>query len=85
MCIRTNTRFELVMRYSIQIYYRDTLLPGFLCYLKSTLGKFLFYLLQWKPFKNDEKCFFFTLKALFLLNIFIFLTWRFRNVEKGFD
>ena len=25
---------------------------------------------NWKPFKNDEKCFHFTLKALFVLKIF---------------
>ena len=85
MCIRTNTRFELVMRYSIQICYRDTLFPGFLCYLKSTLGSFYFICFNESHLKMMKNAFFFTLKALFVLNIFIFLTWLFRNVEKGCD
>ena len=28
-------------------------------------SKKLFYLLQWKPFKNDENCFIFRLKSFF--------------------
>ena len=31
----------------------------------SHLLKKLFYLLQWKPFKNDAKCFLFHLKSSF--------------------
>ena len=35
------------------------------------------------PFKNDEKCFlYFTLKALFVLNIFNFLSRTFGHIEK---
>ena len=40
-----------------------------------------FYLLQWKPFKNYEKCFL-ILKALFTPEIFKFLSWLFGDVEK---
>ena len=40
------------------------------------------YLLHWKPFKNDEECFYFFLKALFVLKIFKFLPWLFSHVEK---
>ena len=38
----------------------------------------LFYLLQWKPFKNDDKCF-------FVLKIFKVLSWSFCRVEKRLD
>ena len=31
----------------------------------STFKKKMFYLLQWKPFKNDKKCFLFHLKSSF--------------------
>ena len=55
--------------------------------LKARLSpsKKLFYLLQEKPFKNDEKMknvFCFILKALFVLQIFKFLFWIFGDVEK---
>ena len=51
------------------------------CLLKSDsyLPKNFFYLLQWKPFKNDEKCFLFVLKAP---KRFKFLFWIFDHVEK---
>ena len=39
-------------------------------------------LLQWKPFKNDEKCFLFYLKNSFL-KIFKFLFWLFGHIEKN--
>ena len=41
-----------------------------------------FYLLRWKPFKNEEKCFYFHL--LFVLKMFKFLPWLFGHVEKRF-
>ena len=41
-----------------------------------------FYLPQWNPFKNDENCFYYILKALFVLKIFKFLSWLFGHVEK---
>ena len=37
------------------------------------------YLLQWKPSKNDEKCFLF---HLFVLKIVKFLSWLIGYVEK---
>ena len=40
---------------------------------------------NWKPFKNDEKYFHFTLKALFVLKIFKFLPWFFGYVLKRLD
>ena len=54
------------------------------CLLESDsyLPKKLFYLLHWKPFKNDEKCFLFHLKSSFCLKIFTFLFWVFDHVEK---
>ena len=42
-----------------------------------------FYLLQWKPFENDEICFLFFLKFDFVLKIFKFLSrffWPFRKM-----
>ena len=40
-------------------------------------------LLQWKPFKNDEKnAFDIILKALFVFKIFKFLFWLFGHIEK---
>ena len=40
---------------------------------------------NWKLFKNDGKFFYFPLKALFVLKIFIFLSWLFGHVEKQLD
>ena len=48
----------------------------------SHLLKTLFYLLQWKPFKSDEKPFFLNLKVLFVLKLFKFLYWLFGHEEK---
>ena len=45
-------------------------------------SKYLCYLLHWKPFKNDEKCFYFILEALFVLKIFKFLSWPFGHADK---
>ena len=38
------------------------------------------YLLQGKPFKNDEKCFLIDLKSSFVLKIFNVLCWIFDNL-----
>ena len=40
---------------------------------------------QLKDFKNDEKCFLFHLKALFVVKICKFLSWLFDHVEKRLD
>ena len=48
----------------------------------SPSKKNLCYLLHWKPFKNDEKYFYFILKAFFVLQIFKFLSWLFGHVGK---
>ena len=41
-------------------------------------------LLEWKPFKNDEKnAFYIILKALFVFKIFKFLFWLFGHIEKN--
>ena len=51
--------------------------------LKSKSYLLKFYLLQWKPSKNDEKFFFFVIfKAIFVLKIFNFLIWLVGHVEK---
>ena len=47
-----------------------------------TFQKNLFYLVDWKPFKNDGKCFYFVLKAFFVLEIFRFLSQYFCHVGK---
>ena len=42
------------------------------------------YLPNWKPFKNDEKCFLFRLKSSFCpQDIFKFLSWLFGHFEKA--
>ena len=38
---------------------------------------------KWKPYKNDEKCFLFHLKVLFVLQIFKFLPWLFGHLHKN--
>ena len=49
----------------------------------SHLPKKMFYLFQWKPFKNDQKMFFyFILKALLVVKIFKFLSWLSGHAEK---
>ena len=45
----------------------------------SRLPKFCFI---WFNFKDDEKGFYFTLKAVSVLKIFKFLSWMFGHVEK---
>ena len=56
----------------------------FLGILKSDshFPKKLFNLLLWKPFKNDESTFSFVLNAVFVLKLFIFLSWLFGHLEK---
>ena len=48
----------------------------------SLFKKILCYLPDWKLFENDEKYFYFNLKALFVLNIFKILSRRFGHVGK---
>ena len=40
---------------------------------------------NWKPFKNDEKCFLFNLKSSFRSQDIKFLSWLFGLVEKQLD
>ena len=40
---------------------------------------------HWKPFKNNEKTFYFILKAFFVLEIFKFLSWLFDHWERWLD
>ena len=40
---------------------------------------------NWKPFKNDEKCFLIHLKKIFFLKKFKFLSWLFGHVWKRLD
>ena len=47
-----------------------------------TFQKNLFYLLQWKPFKNDKKCILFHLKGLLDFKVFKFSSWIFGHVEE---
>ena len=42
-----------------------------------------FYLRQEKPLKNDENAFYFILKALFVLNVFEYLSWVFGHAKKN--
>ena len=49
-----------------------------------TFQKKINYLPDWKPFKNDEKCFLFRLKSSFCpQDIFKFLSWLFGHFEKA--
>ena len=52
--------------------------------LDSHLKNCCFYLLRWKPFRNDRKCFF-MLKTLSVLETFTFLLWLFGYLEKRLD
>ena len=76
---------ELVVNKPKKIIYKNNYQYSFsyLIYhclkLDFHLPKIFFHLLQWKPFKNDEKC---ILKALFVLKIFKLLSWLFARVEK---
>ena len=52
----------------------------------SQLQKALFYLLQWKPFKNDRNAFYFFLEeAIFVVKTFQFLSWLFDHIGKWLD
>ena len=48
----------------------------------SPSKKYLFYLLWWKLFKHDEKCFLFHLKSSARSQDIKFLPWLFAHVEK---
>ena len=50
--------------------------------LDSDLSKKMFYLLQWKPFRNDKNAFYLILKAFFVLKILKFLSRLFGHEEK---
>ena len=62
---------------------------------ESLMEKFIFCVVtlksetifsNWRPFKNDEECFFhFPLKTLFVLKMFRFLSWHFGHVKKRLD
>ena len=47
--------------------------------------KTLLYLSQWKPFKNDKKCFLFQIKNSPCSQVFKFLCWLFGHVKKRLD
>ena len=49
----------------------------------SYLPKNVSYLLDWKPFKNDENVFYFNLKALSVLKIFKFLSRLLKTTRKN--
>ena len=53
--------------------------------LTLTFQKICFYLLQWKPFENDEKCFLVHVTALFVLEVYPSMSWLFGCLEKRFD
>ena len=62
----------------------EIIIPAFISFKDglSPCKKNLHYLLHWKPFKNDGKCFSFHSKAIFVLKIFKFLSWLFGHVRK---
>ena len=54
------------------------------CYVKVgiSLSEKICILVQWKPSKNDEKNFYCSLRAFFVLKTFKFFSWVFGHVEK---
>ena len=60
----------------------DMQIDFFILKSDSHLLKKVFHLLQWNPFKNDEKCFLFHLKNFLRSLIFNFLRWISGHVEK---
>ena len=50
-----------------------------------TSQKFLFYLRQWKPFKNDEKCLLFHVKSFFRSGQQIFKMHILSNISRSKD
>ena len=59
-----------------KVYFWHTIKVGLLP------SKKICYLVNIKPFKNDEKCFLFHLKTLFVLKIFEFLSQLIGHVGK---
>ena len=53
--------------------------------LTLTFQIICFYLLQWKPFENNEKSFLVHITALCVLEIYPSLSWLFGCLEKQFD
>ena len=85
---RSHTRRNTVHFYTSIVEASVTLNPNS-SKLKVGLSpskKKLFYLLQWKSFKSDKKCFLFHPKSFYaffiILKIFKFLSWLFHHIEK---
>ena len=58
----------------------------FFCLKSVANQKLCFYLLQWMPFKNNEKFFFYFMsKALFVFKLFTFLFSSFGYMEERLD
>ena len=69
-------------KFSDSPFYSECLIIFWIKLKSRTLNfKKKFSLLQWKPFKSEEKCFLFHFKALFLHKIFKVLSWFFVRVK----
>ena len=51
-------------------------------FIKGTLEGLSKFLITESPLQMMKNAFYFTLKALFVLNVFKFLSWLFAHVEK---
>ena len=80
VCFSENLAFFVFLKPRIEI--RPFALLPTISSLTPTFQKSWIYLLKWKPFKNDEKCFMFCLKAFFILKISKFLSWNFWSSRK---
>ena len=76
LCKRLDIRIRVVTNFKNCSIFTPWLWQSYSCCVKGSIGfvfwnvtltfqKNLFYLFQWKPFKNDEKCFFISSKKLF--------------------
>ena len=67
-------RFETETYHVLYQHFRKHLFQIYMYFFKgfSPLLKSCFYCFYWEAFKNDDKCFYFMLKTLFVLEIFAF-------------
>ena len=77
--------FDVVLLISLSTVFDESFTSATYLFRKVNVGLFkknYFNLLRWKLFKTEQKYFFCILKAIFVLKIFLVLSYHFGHIEK---